>query len=86
MPFAIDLFDHDDIVKLGEKPDLSDEVCLKEFVDFFLYDFMSFFTHLPFLLRYWFGLRAYGMFVTNYVGMDPQHVRWLPRKYICVSV
>ena len=41
---------HDDIGEPGRKPDFSYEVCLEELVNFFFDDFMSFFSHLLFLL------------------------------------
>jgi len=48
--FLVGLFNQDDPGELGRKPDFSDEVCIKEFVDFFFEGFTLFYSHLSFLL------------------------------------
>jgi len=50
MPFAVGLFDHDDIGEPGVIFDFSDEVGIEEFVHFFSDSFASLFSHLSFLL------------------------------------
>jgi len=48
--FVVGLFYHEDVGEPGRKPDLSDEVGMKELVYFFFDGFTLLFSYLPFLL------------------------------------
>ena len=70
-PFVIGLFDHNDVGEPGGKPNLFDEVCMEELVDFFFDSFKLLFSHLPFHLLYRFGLGTDSQFVADYARIDP---------------
>ena len=48
--FVVGLFYHNNVGETSRKPNLSNEVCMEELVDFFFYGFTPFFSHLSFLL------------------------------------